>query len=197
VREVLKALARGLAILAVIPCLLSYAVRRLILGSDRALEGSTQALALVPGLIGEYLRRAFLAQTLDFVDPSATIQFGTLLSQTGSRLERNVYVGPRCHLGRVHLEKDVLLAAGVHIPSGGETHGTSDVNVPIRDQPGRRRQVRVGEGTWVGSSAVILADVGKHCIIAAGAVVTKDVPDFAIAGGVPARIIRDRRAAAE
>lgn len=192
-REAAKALAHGLATLAALPFLLSFFVRRMMLGDDRALEGSTQALALIPGLTGEYIRRAFLGLVIKRCDRSATVQFGTLFSQIGATLDANVYVGPRCHLGLVHLERDVLLAAGVHIPSGGETHGTEDLDRPIRDQEGRRALVRVGEGTWVGSAAIILADVGRHCVIGAGAVVTKPLPDYVIAAGVPARIIRSRR----
>jgi len=191
-RETAKAIAFGLATVAALPFLLSFVIRRAVLGGDRALEGSSQALALIPGLIGEYIRRAFLARVIARCDRSATIQFGTLFSQVGARLDANVYVGPHCHLGLVHLERDVLLAAGVHIPSGGETHGTADVDRPIRDQGGTRTLVRVGEGTWVGSAAIIMADVGRHSVIAAGAVVTKPVPDFVIAAGVPAKVIRSR-----
>ena len=55
--------------------------------------------------------------------------------------------------------------------------------------------VRIGEGTWVGSAAVIMADVGKHSVIGAGAVVTEPLPDYVIAGGVPAQIIKNRRPA--
>lgn len=53
--------------------------------------------------------------------------------------------------------------------------------------------VTVGEGSWVGSGAVLLADVGHHCVIGAGSVVTRPIPDYAIAAGVPAKVIRDRR----
>jgi acetyltransferase-like isoleucine patch superfamily enzyme len=193
VREALKTFARGCATVAVMPALASYAARRRLLGADRALEGSSQALALVPGLIGEYLRRAFLARALDRCADSATIQFGTLFSQTGARIDEGAYVGPRCHLGLVHVERDVLLAAGVHVPSGGATHGSDDPDRPIRDQRGMRSLVRIGEGTWVGSAAVVMADVGKHCIIGAGAVVTRPIPDYSVAAGVPARVIRSRR----
>jgi acetyltransferase-like isoleucine patch superfamily enzyme len=194
-RNAAKALGRGIATIAIAPVLISFFVRRSILGTDRALEGSTQALAMVPGLIGEYLRRAFLAHAIAYCDRSATIQFGTIFSQAGARIEANVYVGPRCHLGLVHLERDVLLAAAVHVPSGGETHGIADLERPIREQPGARRLVRIGEGTWVGSAAVVLADVGRHCVIGAGAVVTQPLPDYVIAAGVPARIIRSRQPA--
>jgi acetyltransferase-like isoleucine patch superfamily enzyme len=192
-RNALKTLAHLLATIAVVPALASFAVRRLVLGADRALEGSTEALALIPGITGEYLRRAFLRQTLAGYDRSATVRAGTVFSRTAARLEANVYVGPDCHLGWVHLERDVLLGAGVHVPSGPTLHGTDDSDRPIRDQPGIPVAVRIGEGTWVGSTAVVLADVGRHCVIGAGAVVTKPLEDYVVAAGVPAHIIRHRR----
>jgi acetyltransferase-like isoleucine patch superfamily enzyme len=101
-------------------------------------------------------------------------------------------VGSRCHLGHVHLERDVLIADGVQIPSGGHIHGTADPNVPIRDQTGRIERVRVGVGSWVGSGCVILADVGRNCVIGAGSVVTRPIPDHVVAAGVPAKVLKQR-----
>jgi acetyltransferase-like isoleucine patch superfamily enzyme len=192
-RNALKALAHAVATIVVVPALASFAIRRLVLGADRALEGSTEALALIPGLAGEYLRRAFLARTLACCHRTATVRFGTVFSRAAARLEANVYVGPGCHLGWVHLERNVLLGAGVHVPSGPGLHGTQDPDRPIREQPGTPAVVRIGEGTWVGSGAVVLADVGRHSVIGAGAVVTKRVEDYVVAAGVPARVIRHRR----
>ncbi len=117
-RELLKRAAFAAATMAVVPSLLSFLLRAQVVGRDRAIEGSTQALGLVPGLVGQYLRRAFLARTLASFHWTATIEFGTLFSSAGARLDENVYVGPRCHLGLVHLERDVLVGAGVHITSG-------------------------------------------------------------------------------
>jgi virginiamycin A acetyltransferase len=191
-REAVKTLARGVALIGVVPSILSYRFRALLLGSDRALEGSTQLLALVPGLAGQYLRRAFLAHALAGCHPSATISFGTIFSQAGARIDERVYVGAGCHLGLVHLERDVLLASGVHITSGRETHGSANPTVPIREQEGTRTLVRIGAGSWIGSAAVVMADVGCDSIVGAGAVVTKPIPDGVIAAGVPARIVRRR-----
>ena len=191
-REALKGLARGVATLAVAPALLSYWLRSQALGPDRTLEGSTQLLALLPGVFGQYLRRAFLARVLARCDNSATIEFGTLFSQTSARLDQNVYVGPGCFLGAVHLERDVLLAAGVHIPSGRHTHASGSVDVPIRDQGQTRKVVTIGAGTWIGANAVVMADVGRNSIVGAGAVVTAPVPDGVLAAGVPARVVRTR-----
>ena len=190
-RESLKQLARGTATVVVSPMLASYFIRARIIGRDRALEGSTQWLGLIPGVSGEYLRRAFLIRTLDHCSTTCAIGFGTLFSQAGARIGDRVYIGPRCHLGLVHLEADVMLAAGVHIPSGSRTHGT-DTRTRMRDQPMERRLVRIGDGSWIGSNAVVLEDVGREAIVGAGAVVTHPVPDRVMAAGVPARIILHR-----
>ena len=84
------------------------------------------------------------------------------------------------------------LAAGVHVPSGANTHGIDDLTTVIRDQPGRKVPVRIGNGSWIGSAAIVMADVGRDAVIAAGAVVTQPIPDMTIAGGVPARVLRYR-----
>lgn len=192
-RESLKLLAYAAATVAVAPQLLSYRIRAALLGRDRALEGSTQLLSLAPGLLGECLRRAFLCRVLDDCRRSVTVGFGTIFSKAGARIEENAYIGPGCHLGLVHIERDALLAAGVHVPSGPHTHGSADLETPMRDQPGERKIVRIGAGAWIGSGAVVLADVGRGAIVGAGAVVTRPVPDRVVAAGVPARVLRQRR----
>jgi virginiamycin A acetyltransferase len=191
-RAAAKAALNTLATLAVLPWLACYRLGSAVLGPDRALEGASQALACLPGLTGVYLRRAFLARVLAWCDRSAEVSFGTIFSQAGAVIEADVYIGPRCHLGLVHLERAVLLAAGVHIPSGGRTHYAADPALPIKDQGGERRAVRIGAGAWVGSAAVVLADVGRGTIVGAGSVVTRPLPDNVIAAGVPAKVIRPR-----
>jgi acetyltransferase-like isoleucine patch superfamily enzyme len=192
-REAAKRLARGLALVAVFPSFVSFALRSRLIGRDHALEGSTQALALIPGLTGQYLRRAFLSKTIAFCAPDCVVGFGAVFSRVGARIEARAYVGPRCHIGLATIGADALLAAGVHVPSGMATHGTAALDVPMREQPGQLAMVHIGEGAWIASAAVVMADVGPHAIVGAGAVVTRPIPSFAIAVGVPARVIRDRR----
>lgn len=193
-RDALKAAGRGLAAALIFPALVSYWVRAWVIGRDRALEGSTQALACLPGLSGQYLRRAFLGRALAACDPTATVEFGTIFSRAAARIDAHAYVGPRCHLGLVHIERGALLAAGVHVPSGARTHGT-EPGTPIREQPGQRRLVRIGAGAWVGSAAVVMADVGSDAVVGAGAVVVRRIPDGSVAVGVPARPLRQQRRA--
>ena len=191
-RAVAKWLARAAANLAALPFLVVHALKVPVLGKDRALEGSTQLLALFPGLCGQYVRRAFLAWTVAECHPSATICFGTILSKTATRIGEKAYVGPYCSLGSVTIERDVLVATGVHILSGGRMHGTADPSQPIREQAGEVVHVTMGAGCWIGAGAVVMADVGRDSIVGAGAVVTKAVPEKVIAAGVPAKVIRAR-----
>jgi acetyltransferase-like isoleucine patch superfamily enzyme len=194
-RDVLKAVARTLATVLVLPFLVGYWLKALVVGRDRALEGSSETLSLVPGILGKYLRRAFLARVLAECHPTASIGFGVLFSKVGARIGANVYVGPRCHIGLATVDRDALLAAGVHVTSGAMTHGIDDLSRPIREQEGTPTMVRIGAGAWIGSAAVVMADVGRDTVVGAGAVVTKPLPDEVIAAGVPARIIRPRRPA--
>lgn len=191
-KRFLKALLRALALIVVSPVLLSYWLNARLIGRNRALESSSQLLSLLPGVSGQYLRRAFLQQVLARCHSSALIEFGTLFSQTGAILEENVYVGPRCQLGLVHLQRDVLLASAVQVPSGGKTHYFDDHTRPIREQGGERNMVTIGAGAWIGAGAIVLADVGAGTVVAAGAVVTRPLPDHVIAAGVPAKVIRAR-----
>jgi acetyltransferase-like isoleucine patch superfamily enzyme len=92
----------------------------------------------------------------------------------------------------VTLEDDVLLGSHVSITNGAAQHGIDRLDIPIREQPGTWPRVTIGQDTWIGDRAVIMADVGKHCVIGAGSVVTTPIPDCTIAVGVPARVVRSR-----
>lgn len=189
----MKGFLRFMALVLVWPRLLSLAVRTRLIGRDAAFADSMQALSRIPGLRGRYMRAAFLRHVLPECAPDVTIEAGTLLSKASATFGAHVYVGPNCVLGWVHVEKDALIASGVAVPSGPQTHGTSRLDIPIRDQPGDLRPVRIGEGAWIGTHAVVLADVGKGTIVGAGSVVTERLPDYVFAAGVPARVIRPRR----
>jgi acetyltransferase-like isoleucine patch superfamily enzyme len=191
-KEILKALANGLALLPVIPCYLAFRANSLLLGREKAFHGWSQALSLVPGLTGVYLRRAFYRLVLAHCGTDACISFGTVFSHPTAVVGDRAYVGLYCCLGDVTLEDDVLLGSGVSISNGAKQHGIERLDVPIREQPGEWPRITIGKDTWVGERAVVLADVGHHCVIGAGAVVTMPIPDYAVAVGVPARVVRYR-----
>lgn len=160
-----------------------------LIGEARAFPGLSQALSLLPGLSGVYFRQACYRRILGGCGEGACITFGTILSHASAKVGKHVYVGAYCVLGDVTLEDDVLLGSHVSIINGSAQHGTERSDVPVREQPGVFPRVTIGRDTWIGERATVMADVGCHCVVAAGAVVTRPVPDFAIVAGVPARCI--------
>ncbi len=191
-KELIKSTLRGFAILAISPLLISHWLSSSISGADRSLESHSQLLSFFPGITGNYLRLAFYRFALEQCDPTATICFGTLFSKTGARLGKHVYVGPRCMLGLVTLEDDVLLGPAVQIPSGPMTHGIDQLDIPIRLQPGKQQRITIGKDTWIGAQTVVLADISHQVVIGAASTVTKPIQPRLLAAGVPARVIRDR-----
>ncbi|HEY8505647.1 MAG TPA: acyltransferase [Gemmataceae bacterium] len=191
-KRALKALAEGVALVLVLPAYAAYRLGALVLGPGKAFPGWSQAFALIPGLTGAYLRRAFYRLVLPRCGAGCFLSFGTVFSHPTAEVGRFVYVGVYCCLGDVTLGDDVLLGSHVSVMNGAAQHGTERLDVPVREQPGAWPRVTIGPDTWVGDRAVVMADVGAHCVIGAGSVVTKPVPDYAVAVGNPARVIRYR-----
>ena len=92
--------------------------------------------------------------------------------------------------GSMVIGSHVLISSNVHI--GDAIHGYEDPELPVIAQPMSRGYVIVADGAFIGVNAVILPNVriGRHAVVGAGAVVTQDVPDYCVAAGNPARIIR-------
>jgi acetyltransferase-like isoleucine patch superfamily enzyme len=188
----LKAVADGVALLLVLPAALIYWLGRAALGADKAFSGWSQAFSLIPGMCSVYLRRAFYRLTLPRYGPGCCLSFGTVFSHPTAEIGKDVYAGLFCIIGAVTLEDDVLISSHVSIINGGSQHGIGRLDVPIREQPGTCTRVTIGRDTWIGERSIVLADVGKHCVLGAGSVVTRPVPDSAIAVGCPARVVRSR-----
>ena len=94
--------------------------------------------------------------------------------------------------GEIIIEDNVSIGPNVVMRASG--HRYEDLHVPIRLQGHHKGKIIIRDGVWIGANAVILPNVtiGKGAIVGAGAVVTKDVDDFDIVGGVPAKKIASR-----
>lgn len=117
--------------------------------------------------------------------------FGT---GTGISIGDNSGLGIRCRVrGPLCIGNDVMMGPDVVILRGG--HGYKEINIPMNQQPvPEAQQTQIGNDVWIGTRVIIMPGVkiGNGVIIGAGVVVTKNVPDYAIVGGVPAKIISYR-----
>jgi galactoside O-acetyltransferase len=105
---------------------------------------------------------------------------------------RNVHINASVG-GEISIGTDCLIGPNVVMRTAG--HRFQNLEIPIRKQGHVIKDITINDNVWIGSNAVILGGVviGKGAVIGAGAVVTKDVPPFAVVGGVPARILKYRK----
>jgi acetyltransferase-like isoleucine patch superfamily enzyme len=96
----------------------------------------------------------------------------------------NVIIGP------VKIGNDVMLAQNIVV--SGLNHGYEDVTLPPSTQKVSTAQITIADNVWIGANSVITAGVtiGKHAVIGGGSVVTKDVPEYSVAVGNPAKVIK-------
>lgn len=146
-------------------------------------------------------------EVLDRNAKNVTIGEGTTIL-TGSRIQLypvgeeipKIVFGRKCYIGYhntflaaadIIIGDEVLMASNILISS--ENHSTDPESpIPYMDQPLRAKPVHIGDGTWLGERVMVMPGVtiGKKCVIGGGSVVTKDIPDFCIAVGSPARVVK-------
>lgn len=110
-----------------------------------------------------------------------------LIIGDGARIGRfnHIYAAKRIKIGA-----RVLTANNVYIADN--THRYEDPDLAVLDQPVRQLDsVEIGNGSWIGHGACIIgASIGRNCVIGAGAIVRESIPDFSVAVGCPARVVR-------
>lgn len=111
--------------------------------------------------------------------------------EIGSRVGINAGAVVFSH-GRTRIGDDVLIGPGAVLSTAGHAFGDEGGAAPIRLQGAAVANIEVGAGAWIGAHAVVLPGVriGESAVVAAGAVVSRDVPPRSLAAGVPARVVR-------
>ena len=118
-----------------------------------------------------------------------------LFSVSQMTLGDNISIHPMCYIdacGEIDIGSDVSIAHGTTILS--TTHSFENTDVPIKDQPVEMKKTRIKNNVWIGAKATVLCGNTVHSgsVVAAGAVVTHDVPKNTVVAGVPARVIKER-----
>ncbi|WP_246057569.1 acyltransferase [Leptospira gomenensis] len=108
----------------------------------------------------------------------------------GCSFNNNVFIG--ASNGKIEIGDKVLIGPNVVLRAAD--HIFADSTRPIMEQGHKGGIIRIEDDVWIGANVVITSNVkvGKGCVIAAGSVVTKDLPEYSVAAGVPAKVIRNR-----
>lgn len=149
-----------------------------------------QFIAIIPGLPGSYLRRAYYRMTLEYCASDCHIGFGALFAHRDSRVASDVYIGNYTLLGKVNLQKGCLVGSRASILSGQNQHRFSTAGKWLPSNLEDFIQINIGEYAWIGEAAVIMADVGKGTAVSAGSVVSNVLPEYVVVAGNPARFVR-------
>lgn len=93
-------------------------------------------------------------------------------------------------IGPVHIGNHVMLAQ--HIVVSGLNHGYERIDIPSSEQKTTTALITIMDEVWIGANCVITAGVtiGKHAVIGAGSIVTKDIPPYTVAVGNPAKVVK-------
>jgi acetyltransferase-like isoleucine patch superfamily enzyme len=135
------------------------------------------------------------------IGPGVTLSAGMVPGQT-CLSDPVVRIGDRCLIGKGsgivgHLSIDIGddVWTGHHVYITDQNHGYEDVELPISRQTMPERAVVVGDGSWLGYGTVVLpgAHIGRHVVVGANSVVTGHLPDYSVAVGSPARVVRHHR----
>ncbi len=129
----------------------------------------------------------------------AIIECTGVLRNVGNSLKigHNVGINHYCFIGvrgNIVIGDNVIFGPRVSIFS--ENHVFKNLKIPIKNQGVIKKDTYIGNDVWIGASVSIMPGVkiGNGCVIAAGSVVTKDIPDYSVVAGVPAQIIKNRKA---
>jgi len=185
-KNALKSIANAVCtIITFLPALLCGFGRH-----ERLVVWFAQSFARIAGPPGEYLRRAFYAQTLESCSKKCCISFGTFFSHPQAAVEDGVYIGAYCIIGKARIRRNTQIGSNVHILSGRRQHARDEAGNILGAEEGVFEEITIGADCWIGTSAVVMANVGEGSTVGAGAVVTKDIPPGVVAVGVPAQVIK-------
>jgi virginiamycin A acetyltransferase len=184
---IFNAIALALAFPCAATCWIATAAGR---GGTEIFRFWGQFFAVLPGLPGAYVRRAYYKLTLMYCALDSHIGFGALFAHREARVGRRVYVGNYAMVGKVDLRDDCLIGSRTSILSGQNQHRFSAGGKWLPSNLEDFITITVGENAWIGEAAVVMADIGRGAAVSAGSVVSNPLPEFVVVAGNPARFVR-------
>ncbi len=193
--------AAGLALRHIFfPKLFQSAGKKVIYGHHLGLRNPSRVAIGKGTVVDDFVQISARGEGEDKIEIGANVLIGQnsrLRTRGGSiTIADQVNIGPDCHIGtssQITMGSHCLLGGRCYI--GGLSHGFEDTDTPMTEQKMvSKGGVTLGDDVWLGAHVIVNdgVSIGKGAIIGAGSVVTHDIPEFAIALGSPAKVVRTR-----
>jgi len=187
--QIVKFAVQGLSVALVLPLAMVAGFGRF----SAMFQIGAHIVALVPGIVGDFLRTAYYFLTLRKCSINSRVSFGSFFAQRETYVGKGVYIGAYSIIGACEIGERTQIASHVQVLSGKRQHERTSDGRLLGTQPEGLQAILIGSDCWIGASSVVMADVGPGTTIGAAAVVTRPVPGGVVAVGNPARLLESNQ----
>jgi acetyltransferase-like isoleucine patch superfamily enzyme len=191
-RSIAKSIFNLLSKILVIPFVILARLEEAFLPkkSELLFNMCTHIMAMLPGIPGVFLRRAFYSLTLKKCSSHCHIGFGTIISHRCTTIEKHAYIGNYALIGSANIGEHCLIGSRASILSGEALHVLDENGMWTPYSADLLAKVNISKNVWIGEGAIISADIGESCMVGAGSVVTSNIKSNLMVTGNPARFIK-------
>ena len=155
-------------------------------------KACSEFLSLVPSIFGFVTRYAFYRFTLSDCGDNVIIDFGTVFYYRDISIGNNVSFGMGVIVHHCDFGDHAMIGDGCRLLPGTRKHRYDRSDIPICQQGGQIKKIRIGSDCWIDAACVVMDDVGDGSVIRAGSVVREPVPPGSVCAGNPAEVVANR-----
>lgn len=162
------------------------------ISSETGFRTISEFLSLFPFAMGTIIRYEFYKRTLRSLGDNVFINFGTVFYYPEISIGSNIDLGMYCTIHHCDFGNNVMVADGCHFLSGSRYHNFERTDIPMTQQAGKMKRIRIGNDVWIGVNSVIMDDISEGCVVGAGSVIREKVEPFSVVVANPTTIIKKR-----
>lgn len=191
----MRAIVKNIYSVIIMLLALPFGLFFIVAGKLAALCGAYSDLSIIvsrfPFMFGEKVRFLYYKGTLKHLGNGVVFKYGSFCQYPNASIGDRVLIGYYNAVGEITMGNDIIIGGFVNFISGTSQHSFEDDSQTISEQKSAgRTMITIGSDVWIGSNAVIAANVGSRCVVGAGAVLVKPATDRGVYGGNPAKLIK-------
>jgi acetyltransferase-like isoleucine patch superfamily enzyme len=189
VKTAIKRFIFFIAFILTLPLIILTWIEVLFFGkqSERIYGFCKELLAVIPTLIGAYLRLAYYKSVCSHIGFDVQMLTGSMIAHRDTVIRKGTIIGTYTIIGYADIGENVIFGARISVLSGKYQHGRPGERGDEEEAKEEYTRIFIGANSWIGEGSIILANIGANCTIGAGSVLLKDAPDDSTFMGNPAR----------